>query len=680
MSSRRRTVNPFRARRRKNHQTQLPPDSAEALRFLLHQMQSDPVQRRIIEQSGRPLSEHVNEYRACLEAKGDTARHVRELVRRIRLMLRLCKAAQFAQLSTSAIQIAIGKLRATRPRRRSHGPATANHYLSALKSFCWWMVIDARAGRSPCQGLRRLNPRIDVRKKRRAFSEEELRRLIAAANAGPAIGEVSGAERALMYELAASTGLRSSEIQTLNRSSFVDLDGPAPHVVVEAAYSKHRRRDVVPLRADLSARLRRYLDGLDRDDRVFRRPSCNNGMRSFRDDLAAAGIPYRLNGQDADFHSLRHTFITRVLRSGVSPKEVQELARHQDPQLTLALYAHADDAAKRAAVEKLGSLATKGDMRAALDEARYRKRRRTFTEDKITWLSAMPLRRELDIGPEAADLLCDFDRTIPTPRVEKYRDGSRERFWPREPLARWIESLRSDASRRRAARPIRQQIEQLPPETRVGIEAAEALGFSVTYMRFHSRIEPPEPRVNPTPDPALGRLFDVAYRPRLWRRRHVILEKTWLVGELLESSVKRGTSPDLPAGCVLVRDAAKKFRLSHAGMLRRVASLGLPQRMCTRIKRTGAAQPTSYLTPEDQIAIDPQVNEDPRFVTVREAARLAGTTTGRISWAASAGKLTTNGKRFWQKRIDRACLEVWIEWRRQKLERRERREAQRRRP
>lgn len=659
MSSRRRAVNPFRARRTKNRQTQLPPDSAEALRFLLRQMQSDPTQRRIIEQSGRPLSDHVNEYRACLEAKGDTAKHVREIVRRIRLMLRLCKAAQFAQLSTSAIQIAMGKLRAAGPHRRPHGPATVNHYLSALKSFCWWMVNDARAARSPCQGLRRLNPRIDVRKKRRAFAEEELRRLIAAANAGPTIGDVSGAERALMYELAATTGLRSSELQTLTRSSFVDLDGPARHVVVEAAYSKHRRRDVVPLRGDVSARLRRYLDTVERNDRVFRRPSCNNGMRSFRDDLAAAGIPYQLDGRDADFHSLRHTFITRVLRSGASPKEVQELARHQDPQLTLALYAHADDAAKRAAVEKLGSLATKADMRAALDEARCRKRRRTFTEGKIRWLSAGPLRRELDIGPEAADLLCDFDRTIPKPRVEKYRDGSRERFWPREPLAKWIESLRADAGRRRAVRPTRQQIEQLPPQTRVGIEAAEALGFSVTYLRFHSRIEPPEPRVNPTPDPALGRLFDVAYRPRLWRRRHVVLEKVWLARELLDSSAKRGTAPDCPAGCVLVTDAARGFKVRVPTMLHRIAALGLPRRLCTRIKKTGAAQPTSYLTPEDLAALKPPPPADPNWLTVKEAARLAAVPTGRISWAATREKINADG-RGRRRRIDRQSLEKWI--------------------
>jgi hypothetical protein len=77
-----------------------------------------------------------------------------------------------------------------------------------------------------------------------------------------------------------------------------------------------------------------------------------------RVDLAAAGVPYTVQGPDgplyADFHSLRHTFITMLERSGASPKAAQALARHSDIRLTMNRYTHADQAALARAVNGLG--------------------------------------------------------------------------------------------------------------------------------------------------------------------------------------------------------------------------------------------------------------------------------------------------------------------------------------
>jgi len=55
-----------------------------------------------------------------------------------------------------------------------------------------------------------------------------------------------------------------------------------------------------------------------------------------RKDLQAAGIPYRdASDRVADFHTLRHTFITRLARSGVVPAVAKSLARHSGPTLTM---------------------------------------------------------------------------------------------------------------------------------------------------------------------------------------------------------------------------------------------------------------------------------------------------------------------------------------------------------
>lgn len=44
------------------------------------------------------------------------------------------------------------------------------------------------------------------------------------------------------------------------------------------------------------------------------------------------------NDQRVDFHALRNTYITMLVKSGASVKESQDLARHSDTKLTLAVY------------------------------------------------------------------------------------------------------------------------------------------------------------------------------------------------------------------------------------------------------------------------------------------------------------------------------------------------------
>ena len=43
-------------------------------------------------------------------------------------------------------------------------------------------------------------------------------------------------------------------------------------------------------------------------------------------------------GQLVDFHALRGTFITMLVKGGATVKEAQQLARHGDPKLTMNVY------------------------------------------------------------------------------------------------------------------------------------------------------------------------------------------------------------------------------------------------------------------------------------------------------------------------------------------------------
>jgi site-specific recombinase XerD len=55
----------------------------------------------------------------------------------------------------------------------------------------------------------------------------------------------------------------------------------------------------------------------------------------------------------ADFHSLRHSFTTQVVKSGASPKEAQTLAWHSKIGLTMDVYTHIAMSDQRGALEAM---------------------------------------------------------------------------------------------------------------------------------------------------------------------------------------------------------------------------------------------------------------------------------------------------------------------------------------
>jgi Phage integrase family len=84
-----------------------------------------------------------------------------------------------------------------------------------------------------------------------------------------------------------------------------------------------------------------------------------NAAKMMRHDLAAAGIPYAIEGPDgplfADFHALRHSYLTLGGRAGIDLRTLQELAGHSTPVLT-ARYSHRRLHDLAGAVEKLPSV------------------------------------------------------------------------------------------------------------------------------------------------------------------------------------------------------------------------------------------------------------------------------------------------------------------------------------
>ena len=308
----------------------------------------------------KTLSTHLADFEQALLAKGSTAKHARQVKGRAERLADGCKFVRWSDIQPSRVQNwlheqrqditdAKGKLV-----KRGISAQTSNFYLQNFKQFCTWMVRDGRAAENPVQHLQGVNVRTDRRHDRRALTVDELRKLLQAALSGPERYGMTGAERMLCYRLTLETGLRAGEIRSLTRASF-DLASDGPTVTIEAAYSKRRRRDQQPLRPDTAAMLAQHLQHKAPAAKAFNLPE--DAAEMLRKDLQAAGIAYRDDtGRVADFHALRHTFITNLASSGVSPKVAQSLARHSTITLTMDRYTHTLQEQETAAVAMLPDL------------------------------------------------------------------------------------------------------------------------------------------------------------------------------------------------------------------------------------------------------------------------------------------------------------------------------------
>ena len=316
--------------------------------------------------AAKPLKEHAEDYRAALAAKGDRSSHVRNTHSMILRILDMCDFHTWSDVSASRLESFLAHMRAGGTAIR-----TANGYLVAFKAFCKWCVRDRRIAESPVDHMQRLNAKTDVRCKRRALTADECRRLVQSALDGDMVLGIQGLERALLYRVALETGLRANELRSLTVSSF-DFANDPPRVTVSAEYSKHRRKDVLPVRPTMASAIQDHLKARMPSARAFSVPLRTAEM--VRVDLAAAQIEYEdETGRVCDFHALRHTFITNLANSGVHPSVAQALARHSTITLTMDRYTHT----------VLGSQAQALDKLPDLSEGTRTEAQATGTDDRI---------------------------------------------------------------------------------------------------------------------------------------------------------------------------------------------------------------------------------------------------------------------------------------------------------
>ena len=383
------------------------------------------AEARISEHLGKPIAEHVDAYITSLEASGASRKHVAESRRVLDAVLKGCGFRTLADLERSAVEHWLNKRRQEKASAR-----TRNIDLIRLIAFANWCKANGRLNGNPFDAIGKANE-AETKRKRRAMTEDELTRLLdvarrrpllealtvrtgkrkgqAVANVRPEVREqleAVGRERALIYKTLVITGLRRGELASLTAAQL-RLDGPVPHVELDAEDEKNREGNGVVIRADLAEDLKHWLADklaalqaearergepiparLPADAPLFYIPS--NLIKIFDRDLKAAKIAKKDDrGRTLDVHALRTTFGTLLSRGGVALRTAQAAMRHSDPSLTANVYTDPKLLDVSGALDALPSLPL--DRKPSADSERARATgTETYDAGAVALLVALP--------------------------------------------------------------------------------------------------------------------------------------------------------------------------------------------------------------------------------------------------------------------------------------------------
>jgi integrase len=343
------------------------PDS-ETLRWI--ESMPPSLKARLIEiglldkhkgESGKPLAEHIEAFRAKLKLgfkpklkSGNSEKHVHTVTRRVERIVKGCKFLFWADINLDAVHDFLTGI--------DISDGTYNFYIRDFMQFVGWMRKSKRADLAPGGEL----PTVDFEREpdKRAFTVDEIEKLLQAAHAGPVRERLKGYDRAVLYLIAAETGYRLHEMATLRVGSF-DFDDCSVSIVRENA--KDRKAATIPLRTKRAKQLKEYFKGRDRDEPAFPMPKFPRGWKMLKTDLESVGISYLDDdGLKGCFHSLRMTFITNLDKTDASIAERMTLARHSmRSNLTLGVYTQVRAYNLKRVVEQLPDLPWPGTQSQA---------------------------------------------------------------------------------------------------------------------------------------------------------------------------------------------------------------------------------------------------------------------------------------------------------------------------
>jgi integrase len=251
-----------------------------------------------------PLPEHIAEYVKHCHHERQAPRHIQMKETQLRRFAERAGATRIDELTLDRTERVLQGLVKEGLSARTH-----NHHRATLLAFMNWAMDTDRIGSHSLTRLPTLDERCDRRRRRRALTEEELRRLLFVARWRPlaeygrlvvrrpkeeSLGRATwhrapltldgvdaavararealskhpeviarldrlGRERELIYKTLVLTGLRKGELASLTVGDL-RLDHTPPYAVLSAKVDKARLGAEIPIRADLAEDVRSWLD------------------------------------------------------------------------------------------------------------------------------------------------------------------------------------------------------------------------------------------------------------------------------------------------------------------------------------------------------------------------------------------------------------------------------------
>lgn len=215
---------------------------------------------------------------------------------------------------------------------------TKNHHLTILRAFLKYLIVEEELEVYPPDRITRFK---EEQRKVKVLFKQDLDSLLSSPDENTKIGKRDIAILQLFF----STGLRLSELQTLNK---IDLNFTTREISVRGKRGKVR---LVFISEAAVLAIRNYMDiRLDHLDPLFLnnhdkantalppgeefRFSANGIYRMVKKYALKAGI---MNNPSP--HTLRHSFATDLLRNGADLRSIQELLGHKDLSTT-QVYTH----------------------------------------------------------------------------------------------------------------------------------------------------------------------------------------------------------------------------------------------------------------------------------------------------------------------------------------------------
>jgi integrase len=210
------------------------------------------------------LEKALEQFRTKMVADGSTSAHIKTTLKKITLICRNVGIDSLTDIRREALE----RWMAKEVERNVRAPRTINHYLKAMKSFAQYLTDIELLSKHPLKLVRTLNESINQRKLRRAMTADEVGRLLQVERSYKASKLWKKGERLLIYQLLLGTGLRSTELSLLTPNQ---IDFERCRLRIEAAKTKNKKSDVLPMRPDLVQSVKTWVEahGIQSHERIF---------------------------------------------------------------------------------------------------------------------------------------------------------------------------------------------------------------------------------------------------------------------------------------------------------------------------------------------------------------------------------------------------------------------------